>query len=526
MLAQRAQLTACLVVISLMEMACIGEGAVEVMLQLPDDPELSPTELNIGEITLMTEMPGEPARSQTQQVLDLTSGVDLGRVAVGDGVKLTLSMASPSQRLVGFGRSTPITVDADSTVQVPINVRRPFVYMTGGLNITVFDSTQDQESADYQSAIGVGGSPVLVTPTPDGEDLAVVSLGGSGTTLSLVSTSTHLRRDEIASVPLGPYPTDAAVSPDNRFLVVAHEENPGGEGGLSIVDLTAARTGASRIQFVPLAGVGGVVVSDERAFALVSRGTSAGCPTTASSVVAVDLETGATGPTVAFDHGIHDLAVAADGQTIVVADSCDDALIAIDVDDDASRVPLATLTDASAVAIVGNRVWGVGTLAPTLLEGARLELVSIPVDGNMDDMTRVGLPPAEERAKSNSFNEPGQTAQQVMDADTLIAYELAVVPGAGHIALLTRGVFQGEESGDLGGFPIIPQMELRSWEYLLVNAATTSIVQRQRTRCTVEWDSFSLPWLDDWECGALPGQDIVAGQGYEPLRISVLYGAK
>jgi len=514
------------VVISVFEMACLGEGSVEVKLQLPEDPDLSPLQLNIGEVTLMTEMPGEPAHSQSQQVLDVSDGVDLGRIDVGDDVKLTLSMASPSQRLVGFGRSAPVSVEADSDVVVPINVRRPFVYMTGGLNITVFDSTQDQESADYQSAIGVGGSPVLVAPTPDGADLAVVSVGGNGTFLSLVSTSTHTRRDEIPPVALGPYPTDVAVSPDNRFLVVAHEENPGGQGGLSVIDLAAARSGASSIQFVPLAGVGGVVVSNERAFALVGRATDFGCPQDVSSVVAVDLNSGATGPTVSFDHGIHDVAVARDGHTIVVADSCDDSLISIDVDDDASRVPLASLTDASAVAIVNDRVWGVGTKAPTLTEGARLELVSIPVSGNMDEMTRVALPPAEERAKSNSFNTPGQRAQQVLDADALIAYELAVVPGAGHIALLTRSVFQGEESGDLGGFPIIPQMELRSWEYLLVNAATTSIVQRQRTKCTVEWDSFSLPWLDDWECGSLPEQDVVAAPGYEPLKISVLYGAK
>jgi hypothetical protein len=144
----------------------------------------------------------------------------------------------------------------------------------------------------------------------------------------------------------------------------------------------------------------------------------------------------------------------------------------------------------------------------------------------MSEMTQVALSPTEERARSESFNEPGQSAEQVLAADSLFAYEIAVVPGAGHIALLTRAEFNGQESGSLGGFPIIPSMQLKTWEYLLVNAATTSVVQRQRTRCTVTWDSSSLPWLDDWKCGSSAGQDVVADPGYAPLRISVLYGSR
>ncbi len=532
MLAQRVPRVArrtglwCVLATSLLVGGCVGEGSVEVRLQLPEEDELSPTQLTISEITLITSMPDRPTRSETHQVFDPSAGVDLGRVEVGEDVELTLSMSSPSQRLVGFGRSSPIEVTAEGDVAVPINLRRPFVYMTGGLSITAFDSTQDQASADYQSAIGVPGNPIIVVPTPDGADLAVVAVGGNGASLVLVSTSTHVRRDEVAGVPLGPFPTDAAVSPDNRFLVVAHEENPGGQGGLSIIDLEAARAGASRIQFVPLAGVGAVSVANGRAFALIDRSTVVGCQATASSIVAVDLESGASGPTVSFTHGIHDMAVASDGQTVVVADSCDNALVSFNIDDDATRTPLATLTGASSVAIANERVWGVGTLPPEILFGARLELLSIPIDGNMDEMTRVALAPTEERAESDMFNEQGQSAQQVLDADELIAYEIAVVPGAGHIALLTRAKFVGVESGNLGGFPIIPSMEMEAWEYLLVNAATTSIVQRQRTRCTVEWDSTSLPWLDQWDCGALAGQDIVPKPGYAPLRISVLYGTR
>lgn len=499
---------------------------MEVRLQLPEDPELSPTELRINEITLITTMPGQPRRSETRRVDDPRGGVDLGRVDVSDGVELAIAMSSPSQRLVGFGRSERVNIDAEATVAVSINVRRPFVYLTGGLSITTFDSTQDQDSPKYRGAIGVSGSPAIVIPTPDGEDLAVVATGTNGATLVLVSTSTHLRREELPAIPLGPFPTDAAVSPDNRYLVVAHEENAGGQGGLSIIDLVAARAGQASVRFVPLQGVGAVSVGGDRAVALINRALLAGCQAGASSIVAVELDTPSqVGPTVSFAHGIHDMAVAADGQTVVVADSCEDALVAFDLDDDASRVPLMTLTDAAAVAIVDDRVWGVGTLPPTVVDGARLELVSVPIDGNEADMTRVKLPPTQERARSRDFNQQGQTAEQVLAADNVIAYELAVVPGAGHIALLTEGLFRGSESMDLAGFPIIPEMEMRTWEYLLVNAATTTIVQRQRTQCMITWDSSSIPWLDDWECGVLPGQEI-ANPTYRGLQLSVLYGSR
>jgi len=524
MLAQRVVLIAAA---SMLFAACVGEGAVEVSLQLPEDPDLSPMNLSIGEITLITTMPDKPVRSESHQVVDPSLGVNLGRVDVGEGIQLTLSMNSPSQRLVGFGRSGIVDVDAEDTVTVPINLRRPFVYMTGGTAITAFDSTQEQGRPSYQSAIMVDGNPVVVVPTPDGEDLAVVAVGGAGASLVLVSTSTHLQRQEIAGIPLGPFPTDAAVSPDNRFLVVAHEENPGGTGGLAIIDLAAARAGASRIQFVPLDGVTGVTVAGGRAFALLNRATTYGCDQAImSSIVVVELETGAVGSTVSFAHGIHDMAVAADGRTVVVADACDNGLLRFDVDNGEPTQLLANLQDASAVAIVGDRVWGVGTQPPNVNSGATLELVFIPIDGGPGDETSVKLPPTEERAESDMFDEQGQSAQQVLDADEVMAYELAVVPGSGHVALLTRSRFSGTESGSLGGFPIIPSMDMDSWEYLLVEASSATVFQRQRTRCQVSWDSSSLPWLDSWICGSLSSQDVLDNPGYEPLRISVLYGSR
>jgi len=509
-------------------LACESDGAVEFAFLLPDVEELSPAGEDVASVTLVTYETDAPPRSETRRIQDRSEPLDIGRIEVADEVSFAVELRSPTLRLLGYGRSaSPVDVLPYEVVTVPIMVRRPFVYVAGGTGLATFDATLDQTNPSYRGTIGLPVAPELSVPTHDGANLAVVAQSGTGAELLLVSTANH-QPLEIAPVLLAGSPTDAAVSPDNQYVVVAHT---GGGGGLSIVDLESARQGESAVDVVPLGAVGGVAIGARaqvpRAVALVDRATSPDCVGAPdSSIVVVSLTDAAqVGAPIEYGGPIHDLAVSSDGSTAVIADACNGLLATVALAGGAKPSILTELPSASAVAVIEDRVWGVGTLPPTGTTGRRLTVVSIGLDGTGEIVLE--LPPSQERARSLDFSGQGQAAEQRLDADTLMAYDLAVVPGADQIALLTWGYFSGSEVGDLLGAPIIPAMELTAHEYLLLNASTGAATHRVRTSCALTWESdpFNPPILDAWECTQAAGQD-VSGSTYLPQHISVLYGTR
>jgi hypothetical protein len=496
---------------------------------MPELVELSPTESVIGEVSLVTYMPDEAPQSETRQLVDPGAPLSLGRLDVAEGVSLALELRTPNRRLIGYGRSPgTIEVQATETVRVPMKIRRPFVYVSGGTTLATFDSTRDATVTDsYLGQIDVGGSPWVAVPTQDGADLVVGMPAGVGGEMRLVSTSNH-RPSELDPIPLSAAPVDAAVTGDNRWVVFAHS---GDSGGLSIVDLAAAREGRAEVEFVPLGNVGAVGIgsraSRPKAVALLDRGTGSTCPDTPGSVIAaVDLEDPSViAPMISHDVPLHDIAVSDDGNTVVAADLCSNRLQKFSLVDDVQPAELTVMQDPTAVAIFDDRAWAVGTLPPMNGQPRRLIVVSVALDGTGE--TRVELPPSQERAVSADFTDEGQQAEQRMDADDLEAFDIAVVPGADHIAILARGYYHALEDGDFLGQPIIPEMELEAYEYLLVNASTTALVQRVRTWCDLQWvsDPFNPPILDDWDCSLDADQD-VAATPYVPQHISILYGGR
>ncbi len=508
---------------------CAADGGVELDLRLPERPELSPTQAEIGSVGLVTYVPDQPPRSETRQISGGATQLSLGRLEIGDGISLAVEMRAPNQRLVGYGRSPgPIDVAADQMVQVPINMRRPFVYVTGGSQLATFDSTRDAAGAtDYRGSIPLARAPSVAAATADGLDVVVVSDTGNGAELSLVSTSTH-EPSTAAPVPLNAAPSDIAISPDSHWAVVGHS---GAQGGLSIVDLGAARAGQAAVQFVPIGSVGAVIIgahtSKPRAVALLDRAPGPGCQTgdIASSVVTVSLADASMGPSFDLGTPVRDIAVSDDGGFVFSADVCSDKIDKLSLDDDVQPAPLLMVPQPTAVAVFDDRVWAVGTEPPAGNLPWRLMLVSARDDGTGE--TRVELPQIQESARSDDFTGNGQAAEQRMDADSLEAYDLAVTPGADHLAILVWEWFQASEMGSFLGQPIIPAMTLESREYLLVNALTTAIVQRVRTSCDLQWESdpFNPPVLDSWSCTQDSGQD-VSSEAYNPKHVSILYGSR
>jgi len=504
--------------------ACGQDGEVRLDLLFPDSEALAPATASIAEVTLVTYQPDQPPRSETRQLVDPGGPLDMGRLPVADGMTLALELRAPNQRLIGYGRSPgPIDVAGDQVTTVPMRVRKPFAYVTGHTRLATFDTTRDAAaSTAYRSWLDLGRAPVVAAPTHDGADIVLLSAAGSGSELSLLSTSTH-QASSVSAVPLTAPAVDAAVTADSRWVVVGHG---GSAGGVSIVDLPAARAGNAAVQLVPVGDVGEVGVGDHaaraRAIALVGRASSA-C-TGSSSLAVIDIDARTVAKTIPLNVAARDLAVSGDGRTAVVA-TCGNSLEAIGIDDDAQSRSLAQLVGASAVAVFDDRVWGVGAQPPENGKARRLLLVSIGLDGTGE--TRVELPPSQERAQSTDFSSTGQSAEQRMDADALDAYDLAVTPGADMVAILTYAYYHADEVGDFIGAPIIPEMELTAYEYLLVNASTNAVVQRVRTACDLQWvsDPFNPPILDSWVCTRAAEQD-VSEETYQPRQVSILYGAR
>ena len=506
---------------------CGEDGAVRLMFDVPANPALSPAGPQLSEITLVSWLPGETPQAETRLVGDRSQPLDMGRVDVADQIQLAVEMRSATQRLVGYGRSPgPITVRADAVTDVPINVRRPFVYATGSTAIATFDSTLDLRFESYGGSIATQASPRVVVPTPDGAHLVVGVAAGNGGQIFRIESATHAAAPG-APINLSLPPVDIAVASNNRIAVVAHN---GAGGGVSLVDLDSGA-----VQFVAIGSVDVVVISQgeepdgaERAFALLDRTVLDGCGGNASTIIGVPLDDPTTlGPTISYDAPLRDLAGSRDSRQLVVADGCNNRLFRMDPDDDAQRSELSRVLNASAVAILDGRVWGVGTIPAAGNIGARLLIVSIGLAGQ--DEVRVELDETKDQAVALDFTTTGQQALQQMGADQLTALDLAIGPGGDHIALLTRAHYEGEEFVDFIFGVLLPEMTMDTYEYLLIDTASTQAVQRLRMWCDLWWDSGSGPYLDRWECASAPDQDAIdpqSPQAYIPDQISVLYGAR
>lgn len=523
-----------------------GDGRVDLQFDLPEKEELSPIAGDrLTDITLIAWDQDGNQSSATYPVGD-PGPIELGRLPVGAEVTLGVELRAASSRLIGFGRSQgAVAVDADEPVVVPISVRRPFVYVPGGgidlfgtitPTLATFDSTLDpgnEELADYKGTIGAGMTATASAATSDGRELIVVGESGPAGLLRLMSTSSH-EPTQVDAAAIAARPVDVAVTPDGSYAIVAHD---GPDGGVSVVDLGQLRGGAGdgAAVFAPLGSVGAVAVSGDRAtglgYALIDRAPRRvdlsnldvnalrafrtdrlGCAPAASSLVIVPLSDPGT-PRVEHALGgpVQDIAVSADGATIALADACNDAVRTVNPDSGAVA-DLAALADATTVAIHGGRVHAAGTLV--VGGAATIQILSLDFDGEIAG--RVTLPTRQERSVLLDLSLPGQSTEIAVAADTAIAYELAVAPDSAHVALLVEAYHHADAVTNL------PEIEIDTYEYLLVNLSSGAQIHRVRNYCLVSQLSGSEFEL---ECASTPEQDAIPNEGmYIPLSLSVLYG--
>ena len=522
-----ADLAAALVA-ALLLAGCSSGGSMAIDLVMPEDPALAPAGDRVAQLSLVTWEPGEAPRSETRAVDDPAAGLDMGVLAAGREVGLAVELRSATQRLLGYGASPlPVAPAGGDDTVVRLEVRRPFVYAAGSASrLDTFDSTLDPGDDGTFGGIAVA-SPVASTATRDGAELVVIAARGDTTAeLRLVSTATHQPVDG-AVVAIPGAVSDLAVTADGTRAVVAHD---GAAGGVSVVDLAAARLGEAVVATVEIGPVGAVALIEQpeaaaRAAVLVGRSRAFGCDAelAASSLAVVELSDG--GPVVAssIELGSPIADIAAQDGVVYLADPCGDAIDRVAVDEGGEPSVLFSLDEACAVAVQGGRVWGAGWLPLAGAQGARVLLTSSDAEGA--DMTRVELPPAQERARSTDFEGEDQRVEIVIEADRVRPFELVALPGGDLVALLIEGYFHSEEWTDIFGDPVVSEIELTTFEYLLVQASSRAVVHRLRTFC--DGTATAGATLANFECGA--GSDQVAvpdEEMYRPVQLSAIYGGR
>lgn len=525
--------------------ACLdGGNGINLDLRFPDDPALAPPD-EIAQVSLVYWEPGKPTNRITRSIEDVRNH-PIDEFAPGQILRMAVELRTATQRLIGFGRvPKPIEIGADGSASFEIEVRRPFVYLGSENGIEAIDATQEASAglSSFLRTIDLAVPAQVAVPTYDGQQLAVVLTRRSDpaspasplvSELMVLRTVDHQPPAGAVPVPLRTRATDLAISADGRYAVIAHETSPdeAEAGGLSIVDLQAATSGQALVYELFERSVGRVSVGVERSgrvYALTNRLKGLDCAGAPQSEV-LEILLG-TAPYVAkrvpLGTPAQDLAVADDGSFVVVADSCNSTLWAVPLTDNPAPVKFLPepLPNVSAVALWNNNVWAVtSVIAPadrTEPGNAEVRVVSLDLEGKIE--ADIPLPPMELTLETPTFSGDGQLAALQVTADGVYAFDLAVAPGAGAIALLMENRYAVQADSN-GSTTFIPEMDILTTEYLLVDVTTTTAVQHVVSQCGITFGGPAL--IDDWRCAKAPGSGEPASATNEVRGLSVLYGSR
>jgi hypothetical protein len=499
--------------------ACDDQGSVALRFDLPERSELRPA--GAETVTLVARVGDGAPRATTAQIGD-GSAIDLGALPVDEQVWLSVELRTADEKLVGFGRAAEaLAVRASERTEATIPVRRPFVYVAGaGAGLVSFDTTL-ASTASYQGQVSTAETAAVIADLA-GTALATISTSGA---LAYVSTSTHEAGD-LPAANLPAAPLDAVATPDGAYLLVGH----GAGGAVSVVTVATGEVAsvelpgpADRIA-ITRGGDGawwGVALIGR---ALVDRGCAA------SQLAHFPLANLETPIVTATGVGLADLAGDPRAGVVYVADRCNDRVLRFDPVEGTldTAAPVLALPAPTALAAGDGRLWAIGhallpTTSPNVPDGI---IDAWLVLGSWDGLTaRVEpLPPVIERVVARRIDYPDQAVTQELHANAVVADDLVILPG-GQLALLTSVELRGDALV-YGLFGIVvPQLDVTTREYWLLDAATRVLTQRVRTRCTIVHGRCDTDLgLCEWDCLPDIAPPLVAE--FTPTGIAGLFGAR
>jgi hypothetical protein len=480
-------------------------GNLNLILTLPPSGDLRPTGMTTVAVSVI-----QPNGSENITTTPLDENkFSAGEVDKGVPISLSVALLNNGSQLVGFGAlDQPIVPEGNKATEIQIPVRKPIVYIaTGGMPHTI-DTTLDSLDPKYQGTLSTAGTTKLVVPI-DGTELALLG----DTTLSRVSTAEHKTVGNAIMLDFGSV-VDAASVPGQRQVVVATTM------GLAIVDVDSGAVQTRPLQQPNRIAIGGSADAGFVAYVLSGRVAAPilnqSC-TGVSTVIAVALDGGTELPTtISSNAPISDIAAA--GDAVYGANPCSGEVKRLDAGE--PKVSL-TATGASALAVERNRLWATGSLTSSQ-EGARIVLASVDLDGS--NAQTVKLPPKAE-VMTYDFDTKGELSIN-MHADTLVALDLAVLPGAQTVAMITRMDSHRAPRND-GITEVIPEMDAVIHDIVLADTATGSIIQRIRASCTLDDHEPNQAEFPSWSCIVIDGSaEAPAGGEMIPAAIGALYGGR
>lgn len=484
-----------------------ASGTLELVLALPPTGDLRPTGMATVAIGV-TEADG--VENVTTTPLD-DMRFAAGDVPLGEPIKLRVELRDNTNRLVAFGVVEDAIVPDRSHQTIQIPVRKPIVYVSSDRTLATLDPTFEGLDPKFQGAVA-SSAGTLAFPV-DGMEVATIS----GGMLQRIATADHKPVGAAINLETA-LPVDAVRVPGERRLVVAAESGAG--AGLVVVDLDSGEV--RRLTAMPAArlAITGTAEAGFTVYALVGRvapptGTAA-C-TGSSTVFAFALDGANETPAMIATGQFSDIAAA--GDAVFGANPCTGAVARLDPG--MPRV-MMTVGGAGALAVEGGRLWIAGSAGPTTSQGARIRVSSVRLDGT--DPQETTLPPKAE-VMTYDFDDANELSLNI-HADTLVPIDLAVLPGAQTIAVITQMNSHRLARFDNFGTKVIPEMDAVVHDVVLADPQAGSILQRIRAKCVLALINKTNAEFPDWSCIAPSGAEMPLGGESTPTALGAQYGGR
>ena len=476
-------------------------GSIELVLSLPPTGDLRPAGMATVAVGI-THADGN--ENVTTTPLD-GMRFEAGDVPLDEPIQLRVELRDNTNRLVAFGRIEQTITPDRSDQRITIPVRKPIVYVSSDRAVGTIDPTFDAIEPRFQGAIS-GTTNANAFPL-DGTELAVIT----NSSLQRFTTADHKPVGSAIDVQVTAV-TDAARIPGQRRAVIA------GANGLAVVDLDAGTVRMIPGPAFARVAVGGSVETGFTAYALAGRvapptGATGVC-TGSSMVLAYPVDAVSEMPVTVAQGQFSDITATADG--VFGANPCAGTVAKL-----GAPGVMMMVTGAAALAVEGGRVWAAGSTPPVGGLGARIRIASMRFDGS-DPQTTL-LP-----AKAEVMTYDNDTKKELslnIHADTLVPIDLAVLPGASQIMLITRMDAHRLARFDQFG-KVIPEMDVVVHDLVLADPQTGSVLQRIRSRCFLDEINESDALFPDWSCVETAGSETPAGGESTPRFVGALYGAR
>ncbi|MEO8705054.1 MAG: hypothetical protein ABI867_33685 [Kofleriaceae bacterium] len=531
---------------------CATEGSFDLVLSLPDDPELRPNGMTTVTVVLTQ---GEEQPIATTSVLEGAS-FSAGDIAAADNVRIEVQLRDVTNRLVGVGEATePVDIVAGEITTVTIPVRRPFVYASNGAALFSFDPTLDPTDSKFQSTL-MGVTSPQVAVSVGGDRLAIVG----SSQISVFATDTN--RPVGSPIALPGTTRDAAAVPGTRKVAVATDR------GISIVDIDSGAVANAMVGPVDRITVGPAADGRYLAHGLVGRVTPEVNPlatcTGSSSIVTIDVDAPSDATPRVLPEPVADLAAAPDSVGLFAALPCSGKVVRLQGSIDAGStdtptfMDFATLPHASVIAVTGGRVYAAGTApstphcvasngvdaacqtdAPTgrcppagplpansvdyVTDGAHVIVQSIPLAGGMP----VTLDVPGRRETIFDDDDPAKQHAQVLQAFGTVPLDLVALPGGQQVGIVTKSNYYIQQLTN-GVQVVLPCIDATTADWMLLDLASSSIAQRVRTSCALTVGPASPPpdGFPNWKCDVPPPGERSSFGEYVPLSVGALFGAR